>query len=130
MIKYIAFYDKVAERYCSDLIPCDDSMALILRLAKRFTFSKYCSFVKPQEISCNLIAEWDSENIKKPLTLKNISLFSLDEVDTIYVKYAKSAGVEGVPGVTVPDAKLQNYGDFVREIEKKQLEEEKSDESK
>lgn len=124
MIRYIAFYDRTAGRYCSDLIPCDDSDALMYRLAKRFTFNKYCSFVKPQEIELHLVAKWDSENPKKPLEICNTHLFTLDRVDDLYAAYAKSQRVEGITEVTVPTVETaKNYGDFVRDVEKKQIEE-------
>lgn len=124
MIRYIAFFDRTAGRYCSDLIPCDDSEALMYRLAKRFTFNKYCSFVKPVEIELHLVAKWDSENPKKPIELCNKKLFTLDRVDELYKAYARSQKVEGVTEVTVPTVETEkNYGDFVRDIEKKQLEE-------
>ena len=61
MIRYIAFFDRVADRYCSDLIPVDDSMASVYRVAKRFSLSKYCGFVKLNEIECHHVATWDSE---------------------------------------------------------------------
>lgn len=124
MIRYIAFYDRTAGRYCSDLIPCDDSDALMYRLAKRFTFNKYCSFVKLTEIELHLVAKWDSENPKKPLEICNTHLFTLDRVDELYTAYAKSQRVEGITEVTVPTVETaKNYGDFVRDVEKKQIEE-------
>lgn len=124
MIRYIAFYDRTAGRYCSDLIPCDDSEALMFRLAKRFTFNKYCSFCKPVEIELHYVAKWDSENPKKPLELVGKKLFTLDRVDELYEAYARSQKVEGVTEVTVPTVETaKNYGDFVRDVEKKQLEE-------
>lgn len=124
MIRYIAFYDRTAGRYCSDLIPCDDSEALMFRLAKRFTFNKYCSFCKPVEIEFHYVAKWDSENPKKPLELVGKKLFTLDRVDELYEAYARSQKVEGVTEVTVPTVETaKNYGDFVRDIEKKQMEE-------
>lgn len=126
MIRYIAFFDRTAERYCSDLIPVDDSIALIYRLAKRFSFSKYCSFVKLNEISCHLIAKWDSENRKNPLQVEKVPqiLFTLDKIDELYAEYARSQKIEGIQGVTVPEVQQTNYGDFVREIEAKKIKEE------
>lgn len=128
MIRYIAFFDKVANRYCSDLIPVDDDDALMLRVAKRFTFNKYCSFVKPQEIECRHIANWDSE--KHGLALcKRQWTFTLDKVDELYAALAASRKVQGVTGVTMPEVKTQvSHGDFVREVEKKLEEEIKNDE--
>lgn len=121
-MQYIAFFDRVANRYCSDLIPCDDNDALLYRLAKRFSKNTYCKFVKLHEIECRRIAKWDSENsgltpYKKP---ENES-FTLDMVDDLYVALAKRMKVEDVQEVTIPEVKTEvNYGDFVRDVEKQQ----------
>lgn len=122
MIVYIAFFDKVANRYCSDLIPVDDDTGAVkLRLAKRFTFSKYCSFVKPSEIECRELAMWDSES-KGLIPLKHPAetAFTLDQVDGIYSALAKKFKVD-VPGVSIQETEVKpetDYGDFVRKIEK------------
>lgn len=128
MIRYIAFFDKVANRYCSDLIPVDDDDAMILRVAKRFTFNKYCSFVKPQEIECRHVANWDSE--KNGLAVcKRMWCFTLDQVDTLYAAIAEQRKVKGITGVTMPEVKTNvSHGDFIRETEKKLEEEIKNDE--
>lgn len=128
MIRYIAFFDKVANRYCSDLIPVDDDDALVLRLAKRFTFNKYCSFVKPQEIECRHVANWDSE--KNGLAVcKRMWTFTLDQIDALYMAIAEQRKVKGVTGVTMPEVKANvSHGDFIRETEKKLEEEIKNDE--
>ena len=123
MIVYIAFFDKVANRYCSDLIPVDDDTGAVkLRLAKRFTFSKYCHFVKPCEIECRELAKWDSESKGLiPEKHPEETAFTLDVVDVIYANLAKKMRVEGVQGVTVQEMEVKpetNYGDYVRKIDK------------
>lgn len=120
---YIAMFDRMANRYCTDLIPCDDSEGMIYRLAKRFTFNKYCSFCKPCEIECRVMAKWDSED--KGLELvKHPMSFTLDKCDELYEQLAKKLRVENVNEITVPEVKTEvNHGDFMREVEKKQLKE-------
>lgn len=124
MIRYIVFFDRVADRHCSDLIPVDDSLAMVLRCAKRFSLNKYCKFVKLNEIECRTVAKWDSEKnngldaFKKPL-----DVFTLDKVDELYVDVARRLNVEKIEGVTVPEVKTDvSHGDFVREVEKIKVE--------
>lgn len=126
-IKYIAFFDRVARRYCSDLIPVDDDTGAIkLRLAKRFTFSKYCTFVKPCEIECREIGIWDSEEKGFiPEKHPENTAFTLDQVDFIYANLAKQLKVEGVDKVQVNQLEVQTgiqYGDFRRDLDKKEKE--------
>lgn len=124
MIVYIAFFDKVAGRYCSDLIPCDDSKALIYRCAKRFSFNKYCHFVKPQEIECHTIAKWDSEKDGLIAYKKPVDVFTLDMVDELYKEFAYKNAHLKVDGVTMPEVSTDTtHGEFIRQVEEKKLEE-------
>ena len=121
MLLYIAMFDRMANRYCTDLIPCDDSDGMIYRLAKRFTFSKYCQFCKPNEIECRVMAKWDSE--KNGLEIcKRPDSFTLDKCDELYIELAKKLRVENVNEIIFPQVKTEvTHGDFMREIEKQQI---------
>lgn len=130
MIRYIAFFDRAADRYCSDLIPTDDNDAMVYRLAKRFTFNKYCSFVKPNEIECRTLAVWDSEKSGLMCYKKPVNVFTLEQVDELYRKLALSKHIEHVEGVTVPKVETNvNHGDFIRSVEEKKQSEEEINES-
>ena len=127
MIRYISMYDLMAKRYCTDLMPVDDSMAVVLRIAKRFTFSKYCGFVNPKEIECRTLAKWDSEEEGLIVLKKPIDVFTLDRIDEIYADIAKTYKVDNISKVTIPEVKTEvTHGEFVREIEKQKTEEEKN----
>lgn len=121
MIRYIAFFDRMRNQYCSDLIPVDDDTgAVTLRLAKRFTFNSYCKFVDPKEIECRLIAKWDSVS-KGLIPEKNPvdSAFTLDKCDELYAVIAKKLKVDDVQTITMPEVTTnKEYGDFRREVEK------------
>lgn len=118
MIRYYAIFDESANRFCSDLVPCENDI-LACVLAKRFTFNAYCRWRNAGHLILCRIGIWDSEEsvLNSAFTSCPEVICRLSEVDTVYSEMVARNGIVE-DKITVPDVSVKSEGEFMRDIER------------